>query len=161
VSNFTLEQLQRAEAIAPIVSLQPPYSLLRRDVEGSILPWCAEQGVGVISYSPMFSGMLSGRMTRERIDAFPPDDWRRNSPNFKEPNLTRNLGVAGKLAELGARHGRQAGEVAIAWVLRHPAITGAIVGARRAEQVDGIVGAGRFRLSDDEAAEIERFIAGA
>lgn len=158
-SNFTADQLERAEAIAPVTSVQPPYSLLRRDVERAILPWCQLHQVGVISYSPMLSGMLSGRMTRERAASLPADDWRSRSPNFKEPILTRNLNVAAKLAEIGARHGRSAGEVAIAWVLSHQAVTGAIVGARDADQVDGVAGAGTFRLSDDEVGEIERFVA--
>jgi aryl-alcohol dehydrogenase-like predicted oxidoreductase len=158
VSNFTVEQLARAHAIAPIASLQPPYSILRRAIEAEVLPWCQANGVGVIVYSPMLSGMLSGRMTRERVAAFAADDWRRNSPNFQEPALSRNLGVAAKLAEIGARHGRSAGEVAIGWTLRHPAVTGAIVGARSPEQVDGIVGAGVFALGASEAHEIESFL---
>jgi aryl-alcohol dehydrogenase-like predicted oxidoreductase len=132
--------------------------VLRRDIERAVLPWCQANGVGVIVYSPMVSGLLSGRMTRERVAAFPRDDWRRNSPNFQEPNLTRNLQIAEKLREVGARHGRSAGEVAIGWTLRHPAVTGAIVGARDPDQVDGIAGAASFSLGDAETQEIERFI---
>ncbi|HEY8550444.1 MAG TPA: aldo/keto reductase, partial [Vicinamibacterales bacterium] len=159
VSNFNAEQLRKAHAIAPVTSLQPPYSLMRRAIEEEVLPWCRANGVGVIVYSPMLSGLLTGRMTRERIAAMPADDWRRNNPNFREPALTRNLAAAGKLAEIGARHGRSAGEMAIAWTLRHPAVTGAIVGARSPEQVDGIIGAATVTFPDDEAREIESFIA--
>jgi aryl-alcohol dehydrogenase-like predicted oxidoreductase len=114
VSNFDVVQMRRAQAIAPISSLQPPYSLLRRDVEGEILLFCREYDIGVIVYSPMASGLLSGAMARERIAAFPPDDWRRRSPEYREPRLSRNLALAGVLAGIGARHNRSAGEVAIA-----------------------------------------------
>jgi aryl-alcohol dehydrogenase-like predicted oxidoreductase len=156
VSNFNVEQMRRIQSIAPISSLQPPYSLIRRDVESEILPFCQENNIGVIVYSPMASGMLTGAMTRERIANFPPDDWRRGSANYQEPLLTRNLAIADKLKEVGARHGHSAGEVAIAWTLRHPAVTGAIVGGRSGEQVSGIIGAGEFRLSEDEIREIEQ-----
>jgi aryl-alcohol dehydrogenase-like predicted oxidoreductase len=158
VSNFNVEQLERAHAMHPIMSVQPPYSLLRRDVERTVLPWCQAHGVGVITYSPMLSGLLSGRMTRERIAALPADDWRRSSPNFQEPALSRNLEAADLLAAIGRRHGRSAGEGAIAWVLRHPAVTGAIVGARSPEQVDGVVSAATLQLDDDDVARIERFL---
>ena len=120
-----------------------------------MLPWCQAHGVGAIVYSPMQSGLLSGRMTRERVAALPEGDWRRSHPNYQEPLLTRNLAIAAALADVAARHGRSAGEAAIAWTLRQPAVTGAIVGARTAAQVDGIIGAGTFRLSAAEIAEIE------
>jgi aryl-alcohol dehydrogenase-like predicted oxidoreductase len=155
VSNFDVEQMKRAAAIAPITSLQPPYSLLKRDIENAILPYAARQGIGVIVYSPMASGLLSGAMTRERIAAMPADDWRRNHANFREPLLSRNLRIACLLREIGARHGRSAGEAAIAWTLRHPAVTAAIVGVRTEEQVAGVIGAADLRLRPQEIAEIE------
>jgi aryl-alcohol dehydrogenase-like predicted oxidoreductase len=155
VSNFNAEQLCRAQKIAPITSLQPPYSLIRREVEAEVLPFCAVHNVGVIAYSPMGSGLLTGAMTRERVETLPEDDWRRRSPQFQEPLLTRNLNIAGKLKEIAARHDRLAGEAALAWVLHHSVITGAIVGVRSAEQVRGIIGGMEFRLSAEEITEIE------
>lgn len=155
VSNFDVEQMKRAAAIAPITSLQPPYSLLRRESEDFILPYAQQNGIGVIAYSPMASGLLSGAMTRERIAKLPADDWRSRHPNFREPLLSRNLRLVCLLREIGARHGRTAGEVAIAWTLRHPAVTAAIVGVRNARQVQGIAGAGELRLSPAEVSEIE------
>jgi len=155
VSNFDVEQMKRAAAIAPITSLQPPYSLLRREIEESILPYAQQHGIGVIAYSPMASGLLSGAMTRERIAKLPENDWRSRHPNFREPLLSRNLRLACLLREIGARHGRTAGEVAIAWTLRHPAVTAAIVGVRSAQQVAGISGAGDLHLSAAEIGEIE------
>jgi aryl-alcohol dehydrogenase-like predicted oxidoreductase len=127
VSNFDVEQMRRVQRIAPISSLQPPYSLLNRAVEREILPFCQENDVGVIVYSPMASGLLTGAMTRQRIADFPSDDWRRLNANYREPRLSRNLAIVDFLKQVGARHGRSAGEVAIAWTLRHPAVTGAIV----------------------------------
>ncbi len=158
VSNFNVEQMRRAQAIAPIASLQPPYSLIRRDVESEILPFCQEHNIAVIVYSPMASGLLTGAMTPERVQQLPEDDWRRDNAEFQEPNLSRNLRLVDLLAEIGSRHGRSPGEVAIAWTLRHPAVTGAIVGARRPEQVDGIVGAADLRLSDEEVRALEAFL---
>ncbi len=157
VSNFNVGQMRRAQAIAPITSLQPPYSLIRREVEADALPYCAEQGIGALAYSPMGSGMLAGRMTRERVASLPEDDWRRRSPQFQEPLLTRNLKLAEKLKEIAARHNRNVGEAAIAWTLRNPVVTGAIVGVRNREQAAGVVGAMGFRLSEDEINEIEAF----
>jgi aryl-alcohol dehydrogenase-like predicted oxidoreductase len=157
VSNFDVDQMRRAQFIAPISSLQPPYSLLKRDVEDEILIDCKEHDIGVIVYSPMASGLLTGAMTRERIAGFPPDDWRRRNPDYREPRLSRNLALADALTGIGARHGRSAGEVAIAWTLRHPAVTGAIVGGRDGRQVEGIIAAGEFRLSEREIREIEAF----
>ena len=154
VSNFSVGQMRRAQAIAPITSLQPPYSIIVRDIEEAQLPYAQQHGIGVLAYSPMKSGLLSGAMTRERVEAFPPDDFRRRVPHFQEPMLTRNLQIAELLGKIGKRHGRTAGEVAIAWVVRHPAVTGAIVGMRSAAQVEGVIGAMEFRLSDDEIAEI-------
>jgi aryl-alcohol dehydrogenase-like predicted oxidoreductase len=159
VSNFSVAQMKRVQKIAPITSLQPPYSLLRRDIEKEILPFCLENHIGVINYSPMVSGLLTGKMTAERVKNLPEDDWRKRSPNFQSPKLERNLALVELLQEIGKEHGVQAGVVAIAWTLRHPAITAAIVGARRPDQVDGVVPAATFRLSDAEAERIERWLA--
>jgi aryl-alcohol dehydrogenase-like predicted oxidoreductase len=158
VSNFNVEQMRRAQAIAPIASLQPPYSLLRREIETEVLPFCAEHDIGVIVYSPMMSGLLTGAMTHERAANLPDDDWRRRDPEFQEPRLSRNLALVERLRAIGQRHGRTPGEVAIAWTLRHPVVTAAIVGARRPDQIDGIVGAADFHLSDTELAGIETFL---
>ena len=155
VSNFTVAQLERCRAIAPVTSLQPPYSAVSPEVEQTHLPYCEEHGIGVIVYSPMKSGLLTGKMTRERVAALPEDDFRRRAPAFQEPQLTRNLALAELMKQIGARHGRSAGEVAIAWVLRHPAVTAAIVGMRSAEQAAGVAGALEFRLSAEEIAEID------
>jgi aryl-alcohol dehydrogenase-like predicted oxidoreductase len=157
VSNFNVSQMKRAQAIAPITSLQPPYSLLAPEVEKEILPYCAQQNIGVIVYSPMRSGLLTGAMTRERAAALAHDDWRRRDPDFQEPKLSRNLQLAELLRSIGKRHGRTPGEVAIAWTLRNPAVTAAIVGLRRPEQVSGIIGAADFRLSSEEIGKIENF----
>jgi aryl-alcohol dehydrogenase-like predicted oxidoreductase len=155
VCNFNMEELRSALAIAPITSLQPPYSLIRRDIESEILPWCRQNGVGVIVYSPMASGLLTGTMTRERAAALPPEDWRSRNPEFKEPKLSQHLALVDRLHAVGRRHGRTPGEVAISWTLRHPAVTGAIVGARNAKQVDGVVGGAELRLTATEVGEIE------
>ncbi len=157
VSNFNAGQMERCRKIAPITSLQPPYSAISPEVEREILPYCAQHGIGVISYSPMKSGLLTGKMTRERIASLPADDFRRRAPAFQEPQLSRNLELAEVMRRIGARHGRSAGEVAIAWVLRNPAVTAAIVGMRSAEQARGILGALKFRLSAEEIAEIESY----
>ncbi|WP_257449377.1 aldo/keto reductase [Archangium lipolyticum] len=158
VSNFNVKQMELAHGIAPITSLQPPYSLIHRDIEKEILPYCERQRIGVIVYSPMASGLLTGAMTRERIAKFPQDDWRRRSSDFQEPKLSKHLALVEKLREIGARHGHAPTDVAIAWTLRHSAVTGAIVGARSAEQVDGFIGAMDFRLSPSEQKEIEDFL---
>jgi aryl-alcohol dehydrogenase-like predicted oxidoreductase len=157
LSNFTAAHMERAAKVAPITSLQPPYSLISREGEESVLPYALRHGIGVIVYSPMKSGLLSGAMTRERIASMHPDDFRKNTPNFQEPKLSRNLELAELLKKIGARHGRSAGEVAIAWTLRNPAVTGAIVGMRSARQAEGVLGALEFRLSEEEAREIEAF----
>ena len=154
VSNFNVTQLRRAQAIAPITSLQPPYSMLSPEIEETVLPYALENNIGAIVYSPMKSGLLSGTMTRERVAAMPEDDFRRRTPQFQEPRLSKNLELVEVLRSIGARHGRTPGEVAIAWTLRHPAVTAAIVGMRSAEQVDGVIGAADFRLSEAELAEI-------
>jgi aryl-alcohol dehydrogenase-like predicted oxidoreductase len=155
VSNFSLQELRKAKDITAITSLQPPYSLIRRDVEKNLLPFCERENIGVIVYSPMASGLLTGAMTRERVATLPADDWRGGNPDFQEPKLSKNLALVERLRAVGARHGKSPGEVAIAWTLRNPAVTGAIVGARNAKQVDGIIGGATFRLSPGEIKEIE------
>lgn len=157
VSNFNAAQMKRAIKIAPITSLQPPYSLLVRDVEQEILPFAKQNNIGVIVYSPMRNGLLTGAMTRERAQNLPENDWRRRNPDFQEPQLSRNLQLVALLRKIGERHGKAPGEVAIAWTLHNPAVTGAIVGLRRADQLQGTIGALDFRLSSEEAAEIEEF----
>ncbi|KTR03600.1 aldo/keto reductase [Aureimonas ureilytica] len=155
VSNFDVVQLQRALAVAPIASLQPPYSALMRDVEAEILPFCEQAGVGVIPYSTLQSGLLSGSMTRERIANLPDDDWRKTrGADFREPRLTQNLALVDGMRTIGERHGVSPAVVAIAWVLRQPAVAGAIVGARRPEQLDALIPAATFRLSDAEIDEL-------
>ena len=155
VSNFDARQMQRALDVAPIASLQPPYSLIAPDVEPSILPFALKHRIGVIVYSPMASGLLSGAMTRERIAALPEDDWRKRSPNFQEPLLSRNLRLVERLREVGRRYHATPGEIAIAWTLCNPAVTGAIIGVRRAQQASGIAGAADVQLSADDILEIE------
>ena len=159
VSNFNVEQMKRAQAIAPITSLQPPYSMLRPAIEQEILPWCQANGVGVINYSPMVSGLLTGRMSAERVAAMPSDDWRRKAVEFNEPRLSRNLRLVELLRGIGARYGVEPGVVAVAWTLHHPAITAAIVGGRSGEQVKGLAPALQFQLSDEEFASIGAFVA--
>src|SRR5437773_10928247 len=155
VSNFNVEEMRRAQEIAPITSLQPPYSLVHREIEQKILPYCRSEKLGVIVYSPMASGLLTGAMTRERADALPSSDWRSHDVEFQEPRLSKNLALVDRLREIGERHGRPPGQIAIAWTLRNPAVTGAIVGARNAKQVEGNVGAADLYLTDDEIAESE------
>ena len=159
VSNFNVAQIKRAQGIAPITSLQPPYSMLRPAIEAEILPFCLENGIGVINYSPMVSGLLTGRMSAERVAAMPADDWRRKAVEFNEPRLSRNLKLVEVLREIGSAHGVEPGVVAVAWTLHHPAITAAIVGGRSGEQVKGLAPALRFRLTDEEFARIGAFLA--
>jgi aryl-alcohol dehydrogenase-like predicted oxidoreductase len=156
VSNFNAQQMQRALSIAPIASLQPPYSLLATEIEVSILPFAQEHQIGVIVYSPMASGLLSGSMTRERIAGLPEDDWRKHSPNFQEPLLSRNLRLVETLRAIGKRQNATPGEVSIAWTLRNSAVTGAIIGVRSTQQVSGIAGAADVRLSPNDILEIEQ-----
>jgi aryl-alcohol dehydrogenase-like predicted oxidoreductase len=158
VSNFNVAQMKRVQKTAPITSLQPPYNIVTSEVEKEILPFCREQDIGVIVYSPMKSGLLTGKMTRERIAQLPPDDFRPRTPNFKEPLLSRNLGLVEVLRGIGDRHSRTPGEVAIAWTLRDPVVTGAIVGMRSAEQARQVVRSAEFRLSPNEMFEIEAYL---
>jgi aryl-alcohol dehydrogenase-like predicted oxidoreductase len=158
VSNFSVEQMKRVQKIAPITSLQPPYSILRRAIEEEVLPFAQENGIGVINYSPMVSGLLTGAMTAERIAALPADDWRRHGVEFTEPRLSRNLRLVELLREIGSGHGVGPGVVAIGWTLHHPAITAAIVGGRSARQVEGLAPALEFKLSNDEYSRINAFL---
>jgi aryl-alcohol dehydrogenase-like predicted oxidoreductase len=155
VSNFNVEEMRRAQAFAPVTSLQPPYSLVRREAEQQTLPYCRSEGLGVIVYSPMASGLLTGAMTRERAANLPDSDWRSRDAEFQEPRLSKNLELVERLRDVGQRHGRPPGQVAIAWALQNPAVTGAIVGARSAEQVERNVGAAELYLTNEEIAEIE------
>jgi aryl-alcohol dehydrogenase-like predicted oxidoreductase len=157
VSNFTSRQMDRCRKFALITSLQPPYSAISPEAEDDVLPYCQKHGIGVIVYSPMKSGLLSGKMTKERVANFPEDDFRKRALNFQEPALSRNLELAELMKKIGGRHNRSAGEVAIAWTLRHPAVTGAIVGFRSPEQVAGVIGAMDFRLTPLEVEEIADF----
>jgi aryl-alcohol dehydrogenase-like predicted oxidoreductase len=158
VSNFNVAQLERALKIAPITSLQPPYSMINRSNEPEILPFCLAHNIGVINYSPMQSGLLTGAMTKERVANMPADDFRKNSKQFNEPQISRNLDLVELLRSIGQRHNVGPGVVAIAWTLHNPAITAAIVGGRSARQVEGVLPAATFRLSDSEFAEIGNFL---
>jgi aryl-alcohol dehydrogenase-like predicted oxidoreductase len=158
VSNFSAEQMERVMKIAPITSNQPPYSMLNRTIEAKILPFCEKNNIGVINYAPMHSGLLTGAMSKQRVADFPKDDFRRNAKNYQEPLLSRNLAVADFLGKIGRRHGVSAGVVAIAWTLQHSAITAAIVGGRNAKQVEGVMPAATFRLTDEEFAEIQAYL---
>jgi len=155
VSNFSVHQMQRAQVIAPITSLQPPYSLVNREVEPEILPYCEQQNIGVIVYSPMASGLLTGAMTRDRAAKLGSGDWRSRNANFNEPKLSQNLALVEELRAIGKGYGRSAGEVAIAWTLLNPAVTGAIVGARSAKQADGVMRSGDLVLTSQDVHEIE------
>jgi len=158
VSNFSVEQMKRALKIAPITSLQPPYSMLRRTIEEEILPFTRFNNIGVINYSPMVSGLLTGKMTAERVAAFPQDDWRRRAVEFNEPRLSRNLQLVELLREVGNGHNVSPGVVAVAWTLHHPAVTAAIVGGRSAQQVEGLAPALEFRITDEDYARINDFL---
>jgi len=158
VSNFNVAQMKRIASIAPITSLQPNYNIVTRDIEKDILPYCREHNIGVIVYSPMKSGLLAGKMTRERIASLPKDDFRPRTASFQEPLLTRNLGLVEVLRAIGTRYGKTPGEVAVAWTLRDPVIAGAIVGMRSAQQAKEIVRSAEFRLSADEIEQIEGYL---
>jgi aryl-alcohol dehydrogenase-like predicted oxidoreductase len=155
VSNFNVTQMKRVQAIAPITSLQPPYSLVHAEVEPEILPFCKHERIGVIVYSPMASGLLTGAMTRERISSLPEDDWRKHHPDFNEPKLSAHLELVERLHTVAKRRGCSPGAVAVAWTLRHSAVTAAIVGARKPAQVDDVVAAAELRLTHADLNEIE------
>ena len=155
VSNFSVEQIRRVQSLAPVESIQPPYSLIARDAADELLPFAEREGIGAIVYSPMGSGLLTGAFSRERIAALPADDWRRSDPDFEEPRLSRHLAIAERLREVAGRHDTSAGAVAVAWALRNPAVDGAIVGFRRPDQLDAIVGAGTLELTGEDFAALE------
>lgn len=155
VSNFDVEQLRIIQQIAPVETLQPQYSLIERDIEREILPFTRQQGIGVIAYSPMGSGMLSGGMTRERVESMSEEDWRRRDARFNEPQLTRNLQLVERLRAVADRYDTTPGAIAVAWTLRNPAVDGAIVGFRRPDQVDPILPAANLELTDEDVLEIE------
>jgi aryl-alcohol dehydrogenase-like predicted oxidoreductase len=156
VSNFSAEQMRQIRSIAPVETLQPQYSLIVPDAEADVLPFAEREGIGVIVYSPMSSGLLTGKMTRERIERFPDDDWRKNDARFREPQLSDHLATTDRVSALADRLGVSPGAVAIAWTLRNPAVDGAIVGLRRPDQVDELLTAAALELSDAHAAELER-----
>jgi aryl-alcohol dehydrogenase-like predicted oxidoreductase len=155
VSNFTVEQLRQVQEIAPVETLQPPYSLIARGAEDEILPFAESEGIGVIVYSPMGSGLLAGKMTRDRIESLPEDDWRKHSDQFTEPQLSHNLELVARLVDIAERVDTTPGAVAVAWTLHNPAVDGAIVGFRRPDQVDPIIGAASLDLAEDDIATIE------
>jgi aryl-alcohol dehydrogenase-like predicted oxidoreductase len=155
VSNFSVAQLRRIQPIAPVETLQPPYSLLAREVENEILPFCQQHSIGVIAYSPMASGLLSGAMTPERVASFPADDWRSRDARFREPQLSRSLELAERLGRIGQGHQVPAGAIAVAWVLQRPGVDGAIVGFRQSDQTEAILAAASLDLDAEEIAEIE------
>jgi len=156
VSNFDFGQLRQIEQIAPVETLQPEYSLIAREAEGELLPFCEREGIGVIVYSPMGSGMLTGKMTRERVERLPEDDWRKHDPRFNEPELSSNLRLVDDVATVAARHETTPGAIAVAWTLRNPAVDGAIVGFRTPDQVEPILAAANLELSDDDVGELEQ-----
>lgn len=159
VSNFNAAQMQQVSKFGPITSLQPPYSMVRREIEAEILPFCEKNTIGVLVYSPMQSGLLTGAWTKERLAALPADDWRREkNRHFQEPLFSRNLKLVELLKEIGKPHAKSPGEVAIAWTLRHPVVTAAIVGARKPGQLIDLVGAAQWRLSPGEIGQIEQFL---
>lgn len=159
VSNFSAEQMKRAQTIAPITSLQPPYSLVQREIEEGILPHAAATSVGVIVYSPMKNGLLSGRMTKDRVENLPEDDFRKRSPYFQEPRLTSTLNLVENLREIAGKYNATVGELSIAWTLHHPAVTGAIVGLRNGAQVDGVIKSATLEIEDSDFQRIEDLLA--
>lgn len=159
VCNFSVEQIKRVQAIHPVASLQPPYSMLRRGIEKDLLPYCAANNIGVIVYSPMQAGLLTGKFSKERVANLPADDWRRRNSYFQEPELSANLALVEKLRPIAGRHGRTVAQLAIAWVLRRPEVTAAIVGARRPSQIEETAPASDWVLSAEDIAEIDALLA--
>lgn len=159
VSNFNVAQMERLRPIHPIASLQPPYSMLKRDIEAEILPYCAEHGIGVIAYSPMQKGLLTGKITRAWVEQLPPEDHRHNDPHFQEPRLSANLQLSDGLRSIAERSGHSAAQLAIAWVLRRPEVTAAIVGARKPSQIEETAPAADWNLSASEIAEVDGLLA--
>ena len=156
VSNFSVEQLKRILPIHPVASLQPPYNMIRRDTESDLLPFCAAHGIGVIVYSPMQSGILTGGFTRERVENLPDSDWRKRASPFREPQLSANLALVERLRPLAERRKRTVAQLAIAWTLRRPEVTAAIVGARRPAQIEETAPASDWVLSEEDIAAVER-----
>ena len=159
VSNFNVSQMKRAQSIYPIASLQPPYSMLKRDVEEDIFPFCRQNSIGIVVYSPMQKGLLTGKITRERVTNFPEDDHRRNDPDFNEPLISFNLELVDKLVPIAKKHNKTLAQLAIAWVLRRPEVTSAIVGARRPDQIAETVLAGDWILPQEDIDTIEKLLA--
>lgn len=155
VSNFDVDLLDRCVAVGPVASLQPPLSIIRRDALTDVIPWCAARDTGVIVYSPMASGLLTGTMTLERAAGFSDTDWRSRMEAFRPPALERTLELVDDLRPLAARHGVSIASLAVAWTTSMPGVTGAIVGARSAAQVDAWAEAGALHLGDDDLAEID------
>lgn len=159
VSNFNVGQLERLQKIHPVVALQPPYSMMRRAVEERLLSYCSEHDIGVVTYSPMLSGMLTGKFSKDYVEQLDADDWRRENRAFSEPRLSINLKLVEQLRPIAERNGRTLPRLAIAWVLRRPEVTACIVGARRPAQIEETAPAGDWRLSDEDVAEIDRLLA--
>lgn len=159
VCNFNAAQLKRLQAIHPVASLQPPYSMIVRGVEDEALGYCAAQNIGVVAYSPMQKGLLTGKVTRERVQNFAEDDHRRRDPQFQEPLLGRNLELAEGLRGIAERTGRTVAQLAIAWVLRRPEVTSAIVGARQPKQIEEICNQGHWTLNSEDLTDIESLLA--
>ncbi len=159
VSNFSAAQMERIKQIAPVETLQPPYSLLTREIEAEILPYCQQEDIGVLVYSPMYSGLLTGKMTRERIANFPHDDWRGGDAEFQEPRLSRNLALQDVLIDIANKHDTSAAAVSVAWTLHHPAVTAAIVGARNPRQIEGSIAGATLQLDDEDYTTLENFLA--
>jgi aryl-alcohol dehydrogenase-like predicted oxidoreductase len=159
VCNFSVAQIKRAQAIHPVASLQPPYSMIERGVEKELLPYCAQQNIGVIGYSPMQTGILTDRFTRERVSQLADGDWRKSDQHFREPELSANLKLVEELRAIAQRHGRTIAQLAVAWVLRRPEVTAAIVGARRPAQIEETAAAADWRLTEKDIDEIEALLA--
>lgn len=155
VSNFDVDQLRRVQSLAPVETIQPPYSMIAREAEAEVLPFAEREGIGAIVYSPMGSGLLTGAMSRERIANLPADDWRRSDPDFREPRLSEHLAIVDRLEAVAERHATSTGAVAVAWTLLNPAVDGAIVGFRRPDQVEAIAGAASFELTEEDVATLE------
>jgi aryl-alcohol dehydrogenase-like predicted oxidoreductase len=158
LSNHSLEQLEQAEAIEHVASLQPPFSLINRQAANELLPWCGAHETGVIAYSPLQSGLLTGAFSHERMDSLDANDWRRRNPEFMGDRLDANLALVDALGPIAAKHGESVSSIAIAWVLAFPSLSGAIVGARTPEQVDGWIASTTITLDDDDSAAISSAI---
>jgi len=158
VSNFNVTQLERIQKIHPVASLQPPYSMLERGIEDEILPYCRKNNIGVIAYSPMQKGLLTGKVTKKWVEELPEDDHRRRDPRFQEPQLSINLEFVDNLRPIAQKSGRTLAQLAISWVLRRPEVTAAIVGARSPSQIEETAPAGDWILSEEEIAAIDELL---